>query len=354
MTDTKTTPLKKCFNNFKQEVEMFFMTKFVSGSVLENKYSECLDIIYNVTGTKDLTRGIFAFNVKYGQGKSFFFEVTNHRHRRKYGKNLFKMTTARELCHIYTSCPQGKNPEDLLLEFINCKRLFIDDIGDELKDGKERSHYSNRLNVIRFVLLKRYELWIQKGWRTYGTTNLTIEQIGENYDGRVADRLLQMTYFFEFKFLSSGSFRQIEETRKLTPQEIENNKNKLKTRKKIELPDLEKYFNELIDEHDSYFENKDVSFWSFVKSYLMSKDLLNQNDFDKIDEKTLDASELLLRRDTRESSRIVLKHAPGNVRMAGVDRAMEQITKKSIFETAENIVARKKFMELRIKKHVFK
>ena len=354
MTDDKNKLLEKCFSNFKKEVELFFMTKFISGKELKNKYSKCLDILYNITGTMDQTRGIFAYNPKYGQGKSFFFEVANHRHRRKYGTNLFKATTARELCHIYTSCPKGENPEKVLLNFINCQMLFIDDIGDELKDGKERSHYSNKLNVIRFVLLKRYDLWVQKGWRTYGTTNLTIQQIGENYDGRVADRLLQMTYFEEFKFIGSGSFRQIEETRKLTANEIQSNWNKFRTKKETERPDLEKYFNELIHEKESYFENKDVSFWSFVKEYLLRKELLNQNDFDKIDEKTLDASELILRRDTRESSRIALKHAPGNVRMANIDRAMEQITKKDIFDSAENIIARRKFMELRTLKHIFK
>jgi hypothetical protein len=313
-----------------------------------------LDILYNVSGRMDSTRGIFAYNTKYGQGKSFFFEVVNHRHRRKYGKNLFKMTTARELCRIYTASKKGENPEESLLEFINCKNLFIDDIGDELKDGKERSHYSNKLNVVRFVLLKRYELWIDKGWRTYGTTNLTIEQIGQNYDGRVADRLLQMTYFEEFKFMDSGSFRQIKETRKLTPEEISKNLENLKVKEPIERVDLEKYFNELIDENDSYFEKKDVSFWSFVKGYLIDKKLLNENDFQNIDETTLDASESLLRRDTRETNRSALKHAPGNVRMTIIDKALEKITRKKIFKTAENMIARRKFMELRTKKHTFK
>jgi DNA replication protein DnaC len=348
------TPIEISFNNFKYEVEKFFMTKFITGTSLEKKYSECLDIIYNITGTKDTTRGIFAFNEKYGQGKSFFFEVVNHRHRRKYKQNLFKMTTARELCRIYTSSGKGQNPEDQLLEFINCRTLFIDDIGDELKDGKERSHYSNKLNVIRFVLLKRYDLWVSKGWKTFGTTNLTIEQIAQNYDGRVADRLLQMTYFEEFKFLGSGSFRQIEETRKLTPEEIKRSWISLEKKKKVERVDLEKYFNELINEDDSYFEGKDNSFWSFVKDYLIEKSLLTKSDISKIDETTLDASESLLRRDTRETKRMSLKHAPGNVRNTNIDQALSKITRKDIFNTAENIMARRKFIELKKIKHIFK
>lgn len=347
--------IEKVFNNFIEEAELFFVSKFVTSDTIKQTYSDCLDIVYNITGTKDSSKGIMAFNVKYGQGKSFFFDVVNHRHRRRYGRNIFKKTTAKELCNIYTSAGSNEDPEQKLLKFISVKNLFIDDIGDELKEGKERSHYSNKLNVIRFVLLKRYEFWtdVDKRWKTYGTTNLTIEQMGSNYDGRVADRLLQMTYFTEFNFLSKGSFRQLGETRMLTSEEVNRNWAKFEKEKEIESMDLEKYFNELIHEDDSYFENMDVSFWTFVKDYLMRKDLLNEDDFNKIDVKHLDASELLLRRDTRESNRSRLKHAPGNVRTMVLEEAMSKISKKKIYSVAENMIARKKFMELRSKKHVF-
>lgn len=345
--------IEKVFNNFIEEAELFFVSKFVTSPTIKKKYSDCLDIVYNVTKTKDPTKGIMAFNVKYGQGKSFFFDVVQHRHRRRWGRNIFKKTTAKDLCNVYTSAGKNIDPEKELIKFISVKNLFIDDIGEELKEGKERSRYSNKLNVIRFVLLKRYELWIEHGWRTFGTTNLTIEQIGENYDGRVADRLLQMTYWFEFNFLSSGSFRQVAETRKLTSEEVTRNWMKFEKKKEIESMDLEKYFNELVKDDDSYFTNKGVSFWTFVKGYLIRKDLLNEDDFNKIDLKHLDASELLLRRDTRDLSRTRLRHAPGNVRAVDLDEAMGRITKKHIYDVAENMVARKKFMELRSKKHVF-
>jgi DNA replication protein DnaC len=346
--------IEKVYQNFKKEAELFFVTKFIDSPKLKTKYEKCLDVIFNVTGNMDHNKGLIAFNQKYGQGKSFFFDVVHHRVKRTKNKNVFVKTTAKDLCSFYVKADKNSDPQDQLERFISVKNLFIDDIGEELKDGKERQVFGNKLNVIRWVLLKRYELWIQKGWKTYGTTNLDIQQIAENYGGRVADRLMEMTYFEEFKFLDKGSFRQISESRKLTQEEIKANWKKFeKPEPKMERPNLEKFFNELIEEDESYFENKDNSFWSFVKDFLIEKELLNDEDFQKIDEAMLDASEMVLKRDTRETKRNALKHAPGNVRNAVIDRAIEEISRKDVFNTAENFVARRKFMELRESKHVF-
>lgn len=345
--------IEKTFNNFKEEAELFFVTKLVYGETLKKEYSECLDILFNISGTMNATKGIIAHNVKYGQGKSFFFDVVYHRHRRLRGKNLFVKTTAKELCEIYTSTEKGSNPETRLLKFISVKRLYIDDIGDELKEGAIRSNYSNKLNVIRWVLLKRYEFWIEKGWITDGTTNLTIEEIGKHYDGRVADRLMQMTYWKEFKFLKNQSFRQLKETRKLTPEEIQVNLDKFKPEEKVEQVDLEKYFNEVINESEENLNEKGSYFWKFVKDYLERKGLLTEDDFNKIDEITLDSSELLLRRDVRETKRSQLRHAPANVISSGVDRALDEITRLQIYDSSKNIIAKRKFLELKKQKHTF-
>ncbi len=353
--------IQHAFDKFQSEAENFFVSKFLVGKELKTQYCECLDILFNLSGTMDSGRGIMASNPRYGQGKSFFFEVIQHRFRRTMGRNLFVRTTASELCRVYKNAPNNENPEDALEQFIRVKRLFIDDIGDELKDTKDgfTHHYNNKLNVIRWVLLKRYEYWVDdsKRWITHGTTNLTIEQIGSNYDGRVADRLLQMCYFKEFDFLGNDqTFRQISETRQLTSEEItENWKKYERPDAPVESVDLEKYFNELIHESDEYFDGKDASFWDFVRKYLERKSLLNQADFDStIDETFLTASEQTLNRDIRESTRDQYRHAPGLVRSNMVDMAIQGITKKQIYTTAENLVAHRKFMELRIKKHTFK
>lgn len=352
--------IEKAYQKFKDESENFFVTKFLDrGQALKKTYKECLDILFGLSGDVDSGRGIIASNTSYGQGKTFFFDVVQHRFRRTYGRNFFFKTTAMKLCEVYKNAPKNSNPEDSLLEYISASRLFIDDIGDELINGKFTHHYGNKLNVIRWVLLKRYEFWTDKNkkWITYGTTNLTIEQIAENYDGRVADRVLQMTYFREFSFLGSGqSFRQVEETRQLTPQEIAENWKKFeKPKKDVEKIDLEKYFNELIAEPDEYFADKDASFWSFVKHYLVRKKYLDKKDFDKrIDETFLDAAESKLKLDSRRYARDKYKHTTGVVRASLVEDVMKSINKKQVYDTAENLVARNKFMELRESKHVFK
>jgi DNA replication protein DnaC len=344
--------IKKAFDNFIQEAELFFVKPFIKTDKIESEYSECLDIIFDLSGTKDATKGIIAFNPNYGQGKSFFFDVVNHRHRRLKGKDLYKRTTAKDLAKIYTSASKGEDPQMKLDEFINVKSLFIDDIGDE-GENKVFHHFSNKLNVLRYVLLKRYEMWEKKGWKTFGTTNLTLEQIASNYDGRVADRLLQMTYWKEFKFLNNGSFRQMEKTRKLTQQEIKENWKRFQPVEKVEKVDLEKYFNELIHEQDSYFVEKDISFWTLTKNYLIDKAILTDKDFESIDEELLENSRGYLRYETGRLKRMTYRNAPSDIRQMHVREALSKISSTDILNVAQNKIAREKFMELRELKHKF-
>lgn len=356
---TKDEKLKKYYEKFVEEAEMFFVTKFFDTPKIEKLYSKCLDIIYNVTGRMDPTKGIMLYNPKYGQGKSFLFDVVNHRHRRKEGSKRFIRTTARDLCDIYTNTEKGKNPIEELNKFIHVRFLFIDDIGDELKDGKERSNYGNRLNVIRHVILKRYDYWtardgvgMPKGFVTYGTSNLNIKQIAQYYGGRAADRLLQMTYYENVDFID-GSFRQMDETRRLTPSEVQKSWDKLKKKAEKEEINLEEYFNGEIKESEEYLNGKESTYWSFVKNYLIKKGLISEKDFEVIDKDMLDASRLIVRKSVREQKRMNLRHTTSPVRSAIIERALQDITANQVMETARNAVAKRKFMELRSKNHVF-
>lgn len=344
--------IKKAFDNFVQEAELFFVKKFITSPTIENEYSDCLDIIFDITKTKDSTKGIIAFNQKYGQGKSFFFDVVNHRNRRLKGRDLYKRTTAKELAQIYTSASKGEDPQVNLDEFIKVKTLFIDDIGDE-GESKTFNHFSNKLNVVRYVLLKRYEMWEKKGWRTFGTTNLTLEQIASNYDGRVADRLMQMTYWKEFKFLKDGSFRQVGETRKLTQVEIAENWKKFEVPEQPVKIDLEQYFNELIHEGDGYFIEKDISFWTFVKNYLVEKGLLSDKDFEVIDDEAIENARVFTRYEVRETKKQTYRHAGSEIRSLHIGEALSKITQHDVLNVAQNKIAKQKFMELRESKHKF-
>jgi DNA replication protein DnaC len=344
--------IKKAFNNFVQEAELFFVKKFITSPTIENEYSDCLDIIFDITKTKDSTKGIIAFNQKYGQGKSFFFDVVNHRHRRLKGKNIYKRITAKDLVDIYLS----QKDHDLgiveLKKTIKVERLFIDDIGDE-GEKKTFKQYGNELNVLRYVLLKRYEMWEKNGWITYGTTNLTLEQIASNYDGRVADRLMQMTYWKEFKFLKDGSFRQVGETRKLTQSEIAENWKKFEVPEQPVKIDLEQYFNELIHEGDGYFIEKDISFWTFVKNYLIEKGILSDKDFEVIDDEAIENARTYVRHEVRETKKQTYRHAGNEIRSLHIGEALSKITQHDVLTVAQNKIAKQKFMELRESKYKF-
>ena len=346
--------LEQAFENFKEEAELFFVSKLVTTPTLEKEYKNGLDILFNITKTVDSNRGLLVYNPRYGQGKSFFFEVAQHRHKRRKGKNAFRWTNARELCEIFTNTKNGQDPEKALNDFINVKNLFIDDIGDELSDGKERSNYANKLNVIRHVLLRRYDMWVKKGWKLHGTTNLTETQISENYDGRVLDRLQQMTHIRKFEFLTKGSFRQMPSTRKLNQEEIQKSWDKFKTPEVKFDVDMNKYFNELINEPDAYFQGRELSFWNFTRKYFEENGLIKDSDYEKIDEALRDSAKSNLKKDIRETKRVEYKNATNPVRAANIESAINNIRKQDVTDAAKNAIVRRKFFELKESNHIFK
>lgn len=346
--------IEKVYKNFKEEAELFFVKRFIDTPKIAEKYKFVLDAVFNVTKTVDASKGVI-LNGNYGQGKSFVFDVINHRTRRIKGKNQFVRTSARELCDIYLNSKNKESPEQAVLDFIRCKELMIDDIGDELADGRERVVFGNRLNVVRYVLLKRYEFFSdsKKRWRTHGTTNLTQAGFAENYGGRVSDRVAQMCHLKNFQNIQKGSFRQLEETRILTKEEIEINWQKFKVQKEEVKIDLEKYFNELIQESEEYIQSRDLSFWGFVLDYLLKKGLMIEKDFEGIDEQALALSEMKLKEEARELVQHQTKHAPVALKQSTMAEYMSRISSKKVYNTARVILAKRKFIQMREENHKF-
>lgn len=347
--------LEKVYKNFKQEAELFFVTKFIEGPTIKKEFVNCLDILFNISKTIDSTKGIIAFNPKYGQSKTFFFDVVAHRILRTRKQNLFKKTTARELCEIYMSSKKGADPIKELDKFIRVKSLFIDDIGDELKDGKERIVYGNKLNVVRYVLLKRYEWWSSKGWKTYGTTNLTIDNIAKNYDGRVADRLGQMVHWRNFKFLPDGlTFRQRTDTSILSQEKIRENWLKLKPKDSIERVDLDEYFNSMLQYSEERILQLHAAFWQFCKTYLIAKKLIKESDFIIIDEKKMAACRSSLIQEKKQSLKSESKAAPPGIYKGRLNKMVSSITDEEVRKYAEGTVVRGVFLELQRTNYKFK
>jgi AAA+ superfamily predicted ATPase len=69
------------------------------------------------------------------------------------------------------------------------RQYCFDDLGLE---PEESALYGNKFQIMREILLDRYDLAKQKGMITHATTNLTPSQIEEKYDARVRDRFREM------------------------------------------------------------------------------------------------------------------------------------------------------------------
>ncbi len=221
------------YENYKKEAEGQFLTVFLDGSPkVKERITEALTVVLNLDNLP-FQKGLMLYSKSYGQGKTLFFEIVFNRVFRKQNFKMWKSTSAKELREVYT-----KEGQEGLKNFISCKNLFIDDLGDEEEKTK---HFGDDMNVLKYVILKRYEMWLENQNLTHITTNLSMQEIAERYDGRVADRLMQMTEKVEFDFIE-GSYRQIKSTRRLT--EGEKKKALIKPEEKPNEAEYYKFLNE--------------------------------------------------------------------------------------------------------------
>lgn len=196
---------KKAFDNFVMEAEAFFVTKFITSKKIERVITESLSVIFNLTNDP-VKKGLFVYSKTVGQGKTMFFDIVAHRSKRLHNKKLWNKISAVELCDLYAT--GGK---DALNFAIGIRNLVIDDLG---KDQQSTRHFGDEINVLEYVLAKRYNYWLDKGFCTHITTNQTIEEITKLYGVYVEDRLKQMCIVKEFAF-NEGSFRQSKEAQRI-------------------------------------------------------------------------------------------------------------------------------------------
>jgi hypothetical protein len=212
------------FLNYVREAKDYFVTDFLYSEKLKLIIIQALNVVLDLDGSCS-GKGLMLFSKTYGQGKTLFFEIVYSRVLRKLKIKYWRTITAKDLRVLYTS--KGILEVDKLIE---CKNLFIDDLGEEEETGK---NYGDEMNVLRYVILKRYEMWINNGSKLHLTTNLSIQEIANKYDAKVADRLLGMTEIINFDNVQ-GSFRQVKKVRRLTEQEKKKPKPKTE---KIEYDD---------------------------------------------------------------------------------------------------------------------
>ena len=251
--------IDKWYEAIKEEAKRFHVSEFIESPKIEKIYKETL--VHIVSSQEP--RGVIAYHKKYGQGKTFIFDLVDGFVKKHFKKNIFLKTSSKELTEIYKS-----KGEEALLDFIKVKNIFIDDIGAEVKDGNAiTKNFGNSMNVIEYVIFKRYEFWIKSGWKMHGSTNISIDQIAKIYGGRVADRITQMTSIIEFDLIAT-SFRQVKKIRPLTQPEKDANLLKYYPQKKeeqVQSVDMKAFLNELIDSDPENLMKHDINWWSFIR-----------------------------------------------------------------------------------------
>lgn len=322
--------IDQVYKLFKEEANHFFVSEFIESAKIEKIYKQSIRFILD----PNEPRGVIAYHSKYGQGKTFLFNVLHSCWKHNFNQNLFLQTSSKELVDLYKS-----KGEEELNKFIQVKNIFIDDIGAEVKDGSAiTKNFGNSMNVVEYVIFKRYELWEKKGWKFHGSSNIDINQIAKIYGGRVADRMAQMTEILEFDMIAT-SFRQVKKVRPLTEHEKKVNLEKYFPKKKndsVERVDMVKFLNDLIQDPEKETLNHDVYFWTFIRKYLERNDLIK---YENITDKDLEAAELLARKSIRTGTEAAYK----NLVVANREKkeAYNNLDYRALMNVAKNIECRK-------------
>jgi len=168
--ETLKTPYKKTFENFKK---------------------------------KKGKKGVLVIG-QVGSGKSAMMKV--YQRMFKDTERRFKLVKAYELKDMSEEMTTGQIKE-IYGSDLKCD-LYIDDIGI----NQDAKRYGNTVNIISEIIVDRYELFINAGYRTHFSSNVIAEYKGDIndpkskmptlrslYGGRVLDRIKEMCDIIVFK-----------------------------------------------------------------------------------------------------------------------------------------------------------
>ncbi|MCM1452660.1 MAG: hypothetical protein NC102_10395 [Clostridium sp.] len=167
------------------------------GYALRDEHKPLVNDIFRwcmmLDGKLDTAKGLWLYG-NIGTGKSTMLEIVKRfcssvRPKDKKGfPYCFRTTAAVEICGEF-----AKGGFEGIQTYIDSPRQALDDIGMECVPT---GHYSTSLNVIQYILHRRYDKRFDSF--THVTTNLTFEQAAKRYDARIYDRCKEMFNFVEF------------------------------------------------------------------------------------------------------------------------------------------------------------
>lgn len=106
-----------------------------------------------------------------------------------YSNNFkFKIYTGFEMERLY-QLDTNENDVFQLQSALKSKMFGIDDLGEEHTSIKR---YGTEINVGIDTLTQRHQLFTDKGYLTFATTNLNAEMIGKKYGARIESRIYEM------------------------------------------------------------------------------------------------------------------------------------------------------------------
>lgn len=74
--------------------------------------------------------------------------------------------------------------------------MYIDDLG---RERTTVSNFGDKINPLHDLIHYRYDVYINRGYKTHISTNLSFTEIEERYGVPIADRIKEMCEVIEFK-----------------------------------------------------------------------------------------------------------------------------------------------------------
>jgi len=195
MKDSPTNTFKKIFN---EEAENYFEKlgrHFVIDESNRNYFNFLCyyfseDIKFEEELGGSLKKGLMVFG-DVGTGKSSSFNIIQNISKKYKVRHLrFMKMTANEVVTKYNETPA----KDSVIRYCSKGTIYFDDLGSETI----ASNFGIEDIFIRILEL-RYNEFIEKGTKTFLTTNYTLDEIYERYGVRVFDRFKEMFNFFEIR-----------------------------------------------------------------------------------------------------------------------------------------------------------